>query len=152
MQSYTTISEALGAVRTLAYNPPTTLSAELVATLVSASNEISPVSAIVNVSEALYARRDELGNDELAIAAGLASFATENGWHGLAVEDRGVGMVTAMRREAGESPIGRAWATADKDPEAKAEFAKPLEIIESDITSLGVAAQITDVSPVATEA
>ena len=131
MQSYTSINEALTALRALAYNPPASLPADLVVALTEASNEISPVTAIVNVSEVLYARRDELGKDELAIAAGLVSFATENGWHGLADgDDRGVGLVMALRREGGEKPVGKAWPEAKDDPEAKSQFTKALALVE----------------------
>lgn len=124
MQTYTTISDAVAAVRSIAFNPPATLPEDIKAALLKVASEISPVSAIVGCAELIFARRAELDADTLAIASGLASFATENGWHGLASDDRGVGLVSALRRDAGDKPISRSWPKEADDPAPLERFVK----------------------------
>lgn len=134
MQSFNSIGAARDALLSLAYNPPTELAADIVEQLRLVASEISPVTVIVHGAELLFARRDELAEGQLELAAGLASFATENGWHGLAADERGVGLVRALRRDAGdETPNGK-WPDAEQDPEALARFVKvdvPTEVTEA---------------------
>ena len=77
---------------------------------------LSPVVAIVEASELIYARRDELPPELLDIGAQMATVAATHNFHGMANENRGYAMAAAIRRMP---------AVADKPPPAKLEEPEP---------------------------
>lgn len=86
----------------------------------------SPVDRIVKLGEALYAARAELGPEGKTLAAQLISFAASQGWHGLAVDQRGVAIVQALQRDLGEkAPAGVKFPAPEDDPAPLPEFAPP---------------------------
>lgn len=94
--------------------------------LAVAASAPSPVDRIVKSAEALYAIRDDLDADGQTVCAQLASFAAQNGWHGLEQDNRGGKMAQAMLRDMGEkAPVGK-WPAKDKDPAAAEEFVEPV--------------------------
>ena len=125
MIAFNSISDALGAVRDLAFNPPAGLPADVADRMRAIAAEISPVTAIVDGAELIFARREDLDADQLRLGAGLISFATENGWHGLAADGRGVGILRALRRDAGDEPVNGDWPDPADDPEIQPRFSKP---------------------------
>lgn len=127
MQSFNSVSEALFALRSAAFNPPKAMPPEVAEKLAQVASEVSPVTAIVEAAELLFARRDELEPELLHLAAGLASFATEHGWHGLASDERGTGLVRALRRGAGEEAPSGKWPDAPSDPAVMPRFEKAIE-------------------------
>lgn len=133
MKSYTSIGDALGALRTLAFNPASSVPEDMKEHLLEVAKEISPVSAIVGCAELLFARRDELDAETLGLAAGLASFATENGWHGLASDDRGIGMVLSLRRTAGDKAPAGDWPEPKHDPMPIVRFTKGAAAFAADM-------------------
>lgn len=93
------------------------------AALLAAASEVSVVDAVCHAAELIYARQAECGTLLLGLGAGLAALATVNGWHGLALDGRGVGMMSALRREAGEAhPTDGAWPDPAEDPEPLARY------------------------------
>lgn len=93
--------------------------------LLSALGAPSPVDRIVKAGEALYANAADLDNDGKTLCAQLISFASLNGWHGLADDNRGGRIVMAMRRELGEKAPSGKWPVAADDPEALSQYAAP---------------------------
>lgn len=94
--------------------------------LISALGAPSPVDRIVKTGEVLYAARESLNDDGKALIAGLISFASRNGWHGLGQDNRGTRIVMAMRRDLGEEATsGTPWPSPDDDPSPLAEYAPP---------------------------
>lgn len=71
----------------------------------------SPVDQIVGVGEFVYANRDKLDNEAVALGAGLIAYATTNAWHGLLEDTRGNKLVANMRKQIGE--ISQAAAAPD---------------------------------------
>ena len=99
------------------------LSLDLRAALLAAASEVSAVDAVCKSAELIYARRAEAGVLLLGLGAGLAAFAAMNGWHGLAIEGRGAGMMSALRRDAGEPhPTLGTWPDPSDDPAPLAEY------------------------------
>ena len=119
MITFDSIGAALVALRAA-----TTDNADLAEALIAASEQMSPVVALVDGAEAIYAHRDGLPPELLALGAGLAAFCNENGWHQVK-DERGIGMVRALRREAGDKSPSGSWPKANKDPDADARFEKP---------------------------
>lgn len=93
------------------------------AALLAAASEVSVVDAVCHAAELIYARLDEAGPLLLGLGAGLAALAAVNGWHGLAIAGRGVGMMAALRREAGEAhPTLGTWPDPSEDPAPLAQY------------------------------
>jgi hypothetical protein len=122
MQSFNSIGEAVSALRAAVYSLPKNSNPELAKALMDAANEISPVVALANASEALYAYRDGLSPALLSLGAGLASLCAENDWHSIK-DDRGIGMVRALRRDAGDAAPSGSWPKKTADPEIDSRFA-----------------------------
>lgn len=122
MITFDSIGSAIEAVRTAAYTP-TDKTPEMEENLKKAAAEISPVVAIVAAAEYIYAAKDNCSNELLELGAALASLAAENGWHSIK-EDRGVGMVRALRRESNEIAPSGSWPEKDKDPDVNELYAE----------------------------
>lgn len=91
---------------------------------VAAISSPSPVDRIVKLGEVLYAARAEINAEGQALAAQLIGFAASQGWHGLSVEGRGVGIVQALQRDLGEKPpAGVKFPEPAADPAPLPEFA-----------------------------
>ena len=100
------------------------LDAGLQAALAAPAAEVSIVDAVCRSGEFIYARRADLPADVLALGAGLIAFATTWSWHGLTLDGRGLGLMSALRRDAGEPhPTGGAWPDPSEDPAPLPEFA-----------------------------
>lgn len=117
--------EALGkAAQTFIMVQGATLSEAVRDQVIAALGAPSPVDRIVKTGEALYAAKSDLDESGKTLVAQLISFATMNGWHGLAVDNRGGRIVMAIRRELGEdAPSGASWPDPESDPDPLPEFA-----------------------------
>ncbi|MCK0531443.1 hypothetical protein [Sphingobium agri] len=114
------IQAALAAVSHFLITEGAALPSDLRDALIESSGRPSPVDRIVEVGETLYANASLLSDDGKLLCAALVSFATLNGWHGLAEDNRGGRMAMAMRRETGEEPpAGLTWPDAESDPAPK---------------------------------
>jgi len=88
-----------------------------------AASSVSIVDRSCKLVEAIYANKDEkMPKEAKILAAGLAQFCSDNAWHGLADEGRGLKISKAMQREAGESGT---WPKKADDPAPKTEYQKP---------------------------
>lgn len=117
----TSIQAALSAISTFLITEGAALNTDLRDSLVASSGRPSPVDRIVEVGESLYTHADYLSAEGKLLCAGLMTFATLNGWHGLTEDNRGPRIAQAMQRDAGEAaPMGMAWPAAETDPEPKA--------------------------------
>lgn len=126
MQEFTTISAALTAFQAYVHGPAETLDDGVTDLLMTHVAQPSPVAAICNGLEVLFANREDLDAAGKELCASLASFATSNGWHGLAADERGVGMIGAVRRDLGHTkPGGGSWPSKADDPAGKSQFTKP---------------------------
>jgi len=97
--------------------------------VIEAASSPSPVDAIVQSAEALYAIAADLDNAGRETVAVLIAFAAQNGWHGLPIDNRGGRMMMAMRRMNGEeAPAGLPWPDAESDPAPKPEFVAPAPV------------------------
>lgn len=120
------IQTALSGISTFLITEGATLNAELRDALVASSGRPSPVDRIVEVSESLYTHADYLSDDGKLLCAGLMTFATMNGWHGLTEDNRGPRIAQAMQRDAGEAaPMGMNWPDPETDPAPKAPAVVP---------------------------
>lgn len=115
MLTFASIPEAVAAAR--AYTAPATVAPKLA----GIADMLSPVDVICRMGEALYANRADLDNAGKALCAGLAAFASMNGWHGLG-DARGTGIVQAMRRDMGETSPTGTWPDPKDDPAPDAAF------------------------------
>ena len=107
----------------------------------------SPVDTVVRGSEIMYARREELAPEALALAGGLALLAEQYNFHGMAEEQRGSKMALAMMRDAKiKKPVGIEYPDKEKDPAPKAEYAPLPEPTEIDLPQ-PVPATVEDMPP-----
>lgn len=98
------------------------------AALLETASEVSVVDAVCKSAELIYARTAEFGPLLLGLGAGLTALGAMNGWHGLALNERGVGMMSALRREAGDDhPTGGTWPDPAEDPAPLAQYLAPAE-------------------------
>lgn len=122
----TSIQAALSAISTFLIAEGGTLNTDLRDALVTSSGRPSPVDRIVEVGESLYTHAEYLSADGKLLCAGLVTFATINGWHGLSDDNRGPRIAQAMQRDAGETPpLGMSWPDAETDPAPKAPAVVP---------------------------
>lgn len=120
------IQAALSGISTYLITEGATLNTDLRDALVTSSGRPSPVDRIVEVSESLYTHAEYLSDDGKLLCAGLMTFATLNGWHGLTEDNRGPRIAQAMQRDAGEEPpMGMTWPEAETDPAPKAPAVVP---------------------------
>lgn len=120
------IQSALSGISTFLITEGAALTPELRDALVTSSGRPSPVDRIVEVAESLYTHADYVSNDGKLLCAGLMTFATINGWHGLTQDNRGPRIAQAMQRDAGEQPpMGMDWPEAETDPAPKAPAVVP---------------------------
>jgi hypothetical protein len=120
------IQDALSAISTYLITEGANLNTELREALITSSGRPSPVDRIVEVGESLYTHADYLSAEGKLLCAGLLTFATINGWHGLPNDNRGPRIAQAMQRDAGETPpLGMNWPDPETDPVAKAPTVVP---------------------------
>lgn len=99
------------------------------ARIIDAMSSTSYVPAIVDSAEALYAIAADLDDAGRETVAVLIAFATQLGWYGLTVDNRGGRIMMAMRRMNGEeAPAGLPWPEAESDPAPKPEFVAPVPV------------------------
>lgn len=116
------IAGAKRALRIFLVHAEGKLDAELFDQVEALVDSPSPVDAICKTAELLYARRDDLelpiADEARELVAALAAFAAENGWHGMAINNRGGLIAQAMKRElAIKIPAGQAKPQKpDEDP------------------------------------
>ena len=121
-----TIAEALAAIDRFLILHAALLPDEHKTALLNAGAKVSAIDKMVEVAEILYAARSELEGEALAIAAQVAEFCARYGWHGLADEGRGAGMVDAFRRQLGEPhPTGGEWPDPASDPAPRGSATPP---------------------------
>lgn len=90
-----------------------------------AASSVSIVDRSCKLVEAIYANKDEkMPKEAKLLAAGLAQFCSDNAWHGLADEGRGLKISKALQRDAGESGT---WPKKADDPAPKTEYLKTAE-------------------------
>lgn len=86
---------------------------------------MSPLDLMVRFTESVYANRDQVDQEAVEIAAGLAGFIDERGYHGR-LNGRATAMTAALRRDSGETaPAGRKWPAASTDPDPAPEYGPP---------------------------
>ena len=125
MQTFDNITSAREGIMNYIVGPLTTESADISTKIRQFNSSPSPVDQIVSIAEYLYAKRAEISNEGKNLAAGLAAFATTNGWHNLLADDRGNKIVQALRRDLGETPpAGVEWPSSVNDPTPSAIFAE----------------------------
>lgn len=85
----------------------------------------SPVDAVVNTAEIIFANKGKMKPDALQLAAGLSAFREGEGYHYDEAEPKRANkMALALRRDAGErAPAGTKWPTKDQDPKPDVRFA-----------------------------
>lgn len=82
----------------------------------------SPVDLVVHFTEAVFANRQSLPADGLALGASCALLIETTGFHNR-LDGRAAAMIPALRRDAGEEPApGTSWPDPAEDPEPKAGF------------------------------
>jgi hypothetical protein len=86
----------------------------------------SKVDLICQTAEDIYTNREGLEEEALDLAAGLATYAASEGFHGLGVEDRGPRMAAVLRGQE-----------VAEEPEAKAEYAPQPEPAEPESIPAG---------------
>lgn len=102
------------------------LSAENRAKVIELASQPSPVAAIAEVAEFLYAQGETLTNGARDLVDSLASYAAENAWFDMQVDGRGARIALVMRRENGETaPEGSAFPDPEADPKPLARFGAP---------------------------
>lgn len=98
--------------------------------LFAAVDQLSPVDRAVKLMETIYANADTVNAATRQLGAQLAVFAASNGFHGLAVDSRGVRIMHAMMRTNGADPADfglDAWPDASADPVPLAEYKPAVE-------------------------
>ena len=126
MESLPSISDAIALIRTYERDHVSELPPKAAAGLSAAVIMISSVDIIVRGGEAMYAAHKQalLPQDGMVVCGQEISYATDNGWHGLA-GGRGQGIVAALRRDIGEAPTGPAWPLPEDDPLPLEEYLEP---------------------------
>lgn len=99
--------------------------------LLAAMGAPSPVDRIVKFGEALYAAAADLDDEGKILCAQMIGFASRNGWHGLAEDNRGGRIVMAMRRQLGETSPSGNWPDPEDDPAPLAEYTAIDEVEEA---------------------
>jgi hypothetical protein len=120
MQTFANHTDARNAIFDF---PVPSLPVDMVDTFRALRGSPSTVDQIVGLGEFLYARRAEVSDAAKELAGGLIAYATIHAWHGLADNDRGDGIVKAMRRDIGDAaPAGTSWPDKDADPAPLREY------------------------------
>ena len=115
-------SSALTTIDTFLINEAQKLDDEAKAALVRISAQVSPVDKIVNFSEIIYALGERATAEAKTAAASTVEFATRFAWHGLGMDGRGVGIMSAFLRDLGEThPTGQ-WPDKSTDPEPRSDL------------------------------
>src|SRR5690349_17272184 len=90
----------------------------------------SPVNAVVEGAEILYARRDELSAPAWELGAGLALIAEQFAFMDMAVSGRGSKMALAFMRDANvKKPVGVEYPAKADDPKIKERYAKKEDVV-----------------------
>ena len=131
MELITGFPEMRVAVQTFALQHGPKLPATIAAPLTEALAAMSPVVMICDTAEIIYARRAEITDGDakasaLTVMGQCAALGATNGWHGLAVESRGLRIRQAAQRELGDTaPEGTSGPAVTADPIADNRFAPP---------------------------
>lgn len=143
--SFNGVSDAARAIQDFLYDRDAAIPDELRTKLRNlVGPTTSPVDAVVQGAELIYARKADLDPDLLCLGAGLALIAQQYNFHSLAENDRGSKMALAMMRDGNiEQPTGMTYPDVENDPEPKPEFSAetpeaPLELKEpvSQVTNI----------------
>jgi hypothetical protein len=127
MQFLTDIPSASAAIMAFAMGPAARLPSGAAPLFARAAGQVSPVDAVVQVAEHLYANQAAITDPTARAAAQTlcaqcAALAAQFGWHGMGA--RGPGLIAAMRRELGEPPpAGFAWPASSADPAPRPQWA-----------------------------
>jgi hypothetical protein len=125
MLAFETITDARNAIMDFRANHGAELPDDMVEEFRNLSASPSPVDQVVKLGEMLYARREDCCPEASELAAALTSYATVNGWHGLAEDGRGEKMVQAIRRDLKqEPPLDYKWPDVESDPPPLERFVK----------------------------
>lgn len=101
----------------------------VLAQIKAAAGSVSVVDRSCKLVEAIYANKDaKMPKEAKLLAAGLAQFCSDNAWHGLAEEGRGLKISKALQREAGETG---SWPKKADDPAPKTEYQKPEDGVDT---------------------
>lgn len=127
MKTFTGIVEAACEIQEFLYDRSEALPADIREKLKEWTRPgSSPVDAVVNSAELLYARRDELDKETKELAAGLALIASQFNFHRMAENNRGSKLaLTLMRMAQIKAPAGVKYHNKKDDPEALPKFIKP---------------------------
>lgn len=87
----------------------------------------SPVAAVAEAVELIYARREEVPPELATIAADAAVFCASFGFHGLNEEARGSKIALVLKRDADDLPEG-ATPIAEEDEPVAAERYVPAPV------------------------
>lgn len=118
MQTFENLNQAISALRSYEANKPSTWPEALAEATLKASQELSPIASLVSYGEALYGYREEISQEAQELAAKLIAFGADNGLHGLGLDDRGLKIVAALRRDLGHTRTIGDWPDASEDPDA----------------------------------
>lgn len=120
------IPAALAAIDAFLVQHARELDAKVVAALLQASSQPSPVDKIVNFGETLYALGADASAEAKTAAAQVVEFASRFSWHGLGNDGRGAGIVAALQRDLGEPAPAGGWPDAKNDPAPRSDILSAL--------------------------
>lgn len=122
MINYDGIATAADAVRRFFYRNENAFPEHIRPQLEAAvATGTSPVDTCSVFARAVYANRDAVPVEAMAIAAGCTDQFYQEGYH-QQLDGRALGMRTALRRDSGEAGD---WPAADQDPAPDPQFAPP---------------------------
>lgn len=125
MKQFETLGDASEAIAEWYYGNKAAMP-ETVATRVKAlMGSASKVELVYETAQLVYAHRDQMMSEDLALGAGLLQLAHHYGFDGLGADDIGLRMSDVLRREAGEKCPSGSWPSKATDPESKERFALP---------------------------
>jgi hypothetical protein len=100
--------------------------------------------AVAYFAELIFARKEEVSNAALQLAASCAQVANLHNIDNMGGR-RGVGIMMALRRRSGEkAPVGMSWPKAEDDPTPRAQFLSDEKKAEA-----GIEEAVPSTSPVA---
>ncbi|NML04262.1 hypothetical protein [Sphingomonas sp. G-3-2-10] len=115
--NFDSLVSARSAIISFAMNHASALDEAVRDSFLDLAGQPSPVDQVVKVAELLYANAASLTDEGRDLVGSLASYASENFWHGMQVDGRGNRIALAMRRQNGETPPeGSSFPDPETDP------------------------------------
>jgi len=93
----------------------------------AATIKLSPVDRVCQSAEVIYCNRHQFDDEGKTLGVRLTAFAISNSFQRIGTEERGMGVINALRRDMGHERVLGEWPDPSEDPEANSKYTAPEE-------------------------